>query len=109
MHLLTMRLDRLIHATELSATFRQSVLKPDTDAEALIREPCADARVVMRSFDTLLPGTPEAVFFGRLSALDVGTVLPIALLFRSPVVTEHRRRRALRILESWLARRAVMG
>jgi hypothetical protein len=108
MHWLTMRLDRLIPATELFATFRQSVLKPDTDAEALIRELCADARV-MRSFDTPLPATPEAVFFARLSALDAGTVLPIVLLlFRSPEVIEHRRRRALRILESWLARRALM-
>jgi len=108
MHWLTMRLDRLIPATELFATFRQSVLKADTDAEALIRELCADARV-MRSFDTPLPGTPEAVFFARLSALDAGTVLPIVLLlFRSPEVAEYRRRRALRILESWLARRALM-
>jgi hypothetical protein len=108
MHWLTMRLDRLIPATELFATFRQSVLKADTDAEALIRELCADARV-MRSFDTPLPGIPEAVFFARLSALDAGTVLPIVLLlFRSPEVAEYRRRRALRILESWLARRALM-
>jgi hypothetical protein len=41
--------------------------------------------------------------------LDAGTVLPIVLLlFRSAEVTQERRRRALRILESWLARRALM-
>jgi len=108
MHWLTMRLERLIPATELFATFRQSVLMPATDAEALIRELCADAKV-MRSFDTPSAKTPEAVFFARLSALDAGTVLPIVLLlFRSMAVTEHRRRRSLRILESWLARRALM-
>ncbi len=108
MHWLTMRLERLIPATELFATFRQSVLAPTTDAEALIRELAADA-AVMRSFDTPAPKTPEAEFFARLTALDAGTVLPIVLLlFRSPEVTEERRRRALRILESWLARRALM-
>lgn len=108
MHWLTMRLERLIPATELFATFRQSVLGPTTDAEALIRELAADA-AVMRSFDMPAPKTPEAEFFARLTALDAGTVLPIVLLlFRSSEVTEGRRRRALRILESWLARRALM-
>ena len=98
MHWLTMSLERLIPATELFATFRQSILAPDTDAEALIRGLCADAEV-MRSFDTPPPSTPEAEFFTRLSALDAGTVLPIVLLlFRSPEVTEEQRRRGLRIL-----------
>ncbi len=108
MHWLTMRLERLIPATELFARFRQHVLGPATDAGSLIRELCADARV-MRSFDTPPPRSPEAQFFARLAALDAGTVLPVVLLlFRSPEVTEARRRRALRILESWLARRALM-
>jgi hypothetical protein len=108
MHWLTMQLERLIPATELFPTFRQSVLKPDTNAEALIRELCDDAKV-MRSLDDPLPRSPEAEFFSRLDALDAGTVLPIVLLlFRSPEITEARRRRTLRILESWLARRALM-
>ncbi len=108
MHWLTMRLERVIPATELFATFRQRVLNPATDAEVLIRELCDDARV-MRSFDTPEPRTPEAEFFARLGPLDAGTVLPIVLLlFRSPEVSKQRRRRALRILESWLARRALM-
>ena len=63
----------------------------------------------MRSFDTPPPKTPEAEFFARLGALDAGTILPIVLLlFRSAEVSEVRRRRALRMLESWLARRALM-
>ena len=108
MHWLTMELNHLIPATELFATFRQNVLKPETDAEALTRELCADAKI-MRSFDTPPPQTPESVFFARLAALDAGTVLPLVLLlFRSTEVTEDRRRRGLRILESWLARRALM-
>jgi hypothetical protein len=108
MHWLTMRLEHVIPATELFATFRQRVLGPATDAQALIHELCADAKV-MRSFDTPAPNTPEAEFFSRLEALDAGTVLPIVLLlFRSPELTEDRRHRGLRMLESWLARRALM-
>lgn len=108
MHWLTMRLERLIPATELFPTFNRNVLHPTTDAEQLIRELCADAKV-MRSFDTPEPKTPEAVFFARLRPLDAGTVLSLVLLlFRSPEITLARRRRALRILESWLTRRALM-
>ena len=105
MHWLTMRLERLIPATELFATFRQSVLNPSARAEDLIRELCQDA-AVMRSFDQL---GREVSFFDRLPALDAGTVLPVALLlYCSPEVSEQRRLRGLRILESWLARRALM-
>jgi len=107
MHWLTMKTADLIPATELFATFRRQLLAKSPDAGALIRELCVDA-AVMRSFDTPEPGSPEAVFFARLQALDAGTVLPIVLLLlRSPEITENRRRRALRILESWLTRRAL--
>lgn len=108
MHWLTMRLERVIPATELFAQFRQGVLSRTTDAEALIRELCADA-AVMRSFDAVPTNTPEREFFDRLEPLDAGTVLPIVLLlFRSPEITAERRRRALRVLESWLARRVLL-
>ena len=108
MHWLTMRVERVTPATELFATFRQDVLQPASQAEALIHELAADAAVI-RSFDNQPPGTPEAAFFARLAALDAGTLMPIVLLlFRSAEVTQDRRRRCLRILESWLTRRALM-
>jgi uncharacterized protein DUF262/uncharacterized protein DUF1524 len=108
MHWLTMRLEKVIPATELFSMFRTRILSADTDAEGLIRELCADA-AVMRSFDSSEPKSPEAEFFNRMAALDAGTMLPIVLLlFRSPQVSVERRRRALRILESWLARRVLM-
>lgn len=108
MHWLTMRLERPTPATELFSTFRQRMLQPAGDAGALVRELVADAKV-MRGFDEPPPASPEAVFFARLAALDAGTVMPIVLLlFRSPEVSTERRRRCLRILESWLARRALM-
>lgn len=108
MHWLTMKTEGLVPATELFATFRLRILSKSTDAEALIRELCADA-ATMRGFDNPDAKTPEAEFFARMIPLDAGTVLPIVLLlFRSPEITAERRRRALRILESWLARRALM-
>jgi hypothetical protein len=107
MHWLTMRLERVTPATELFATFRQRV-QPTSDAESLIRELVSDAKV-LRGFDALPAGSPEAVFFARLTALDASTVMPIVLLlFRSVEVDPERRRRCLRMLESWLARRALM-
>jgi hypothetical protein len=108
MHWLTMRLERVIPATELFANFRKGVLSGSSDAETLIRELCRDAQV-MRSFDTVDANTPEGEFFARFGPLDAATVLPVVLLlFRSPEVSVERRRRALRILESWLARRVLM-
>ncbi len=108
MHWLTMKTEDLVPATELFATFRQRILSKSADAEALIRELCADAGVI-RDFDHPPPKTPEAEFFRRMGPLDAGTVLPIVLLlFRSPEIAVERRRRALRILESWLVRRALM-
>jgi hypothetical protein len=108
MHWLTMRLERVIPATELFANFRKGVLSGSPDAEALIRELCRDAEV-MRSFDSVDVNTPEGKFFARFGPLDAATVLPVVLLlFRSPEVSVERRRRALRILESWLARRVLM-
>ncbi|GAA5117952.1 DUF262 domain-containing HNH endonuclease family protein [Haloechinothrix salitolerans] len=108
MHWLTMRLERVVPATELFATFRQGVLQQQSDAESLIRELCTDA-AVMRSFDTIDPHSPEGEFFARFEPLDASTTLPIVLLlFRSPEVTAERRRRSLRMLESWLARRGLM-
>jgi hypothetical protein len=108
MHWLTMKLGQLIPATELFAKFRQGIMSDGVDAEALVSELCADA-AVMRSFDSPEPGSPEASFFARMSALDAGTFTPIILLlFRSSEITQVRRLRALKILESWLARRALM-
>jgi hypothetical protein len=68
-------------------------------------------------FETLnARGTPllaldlvKNALFYQAARQQRDTVLPIVLLlFRSPEVTEDRRRRGLRILESWLARRALM-
>jgi len=107
MHWLAMKLERVIPATELFTTFRQWILTPDADAEKLIREICADA-AVMRGLDKPELGTPEYTFITRLEKLDAGTVYPLVLLlFRSIAIPLERRRNALRILESWLTRRAL--
>lgn len=91
MHWLTMWLERVIPATELFATFRQSILQPTVDPQALIRELCADA-ALLRSFDNPPSKTPEAVFFARFGPLDASTILPIVmLLFRAQEVSQVRR------------------
>jgi hypothetical protein len=111
MHWLTMRLARVVQATELFNEFRRNVLMAaePPPMDVLIPEMCADAKV-LRSFDNQPLGSIERTFFTRLNALDTTTVIPIALLlYRSPEITIDRRRRALQALESWLVRRMICG
>jgi hypothetical protein len=111
MHWLSMRLGRIVPATELFSEFRTQILDRTDPADigALIRELCADA-AVMRSFDDQPTGSPEARFFATLDALDTSTVIPVALaLFKNSDVTVEQRRRALGAIESWLVRRMLAG
>jgi hypothetical protein len=110
MHWLAMKLREVVPATELFSRFRQRVLGvPDPPAaDGLIRELRRDAQT-MRSFDHQPPGSVEATFFERLELLDSSVVMPLVLLlFRDNRIMPERRRRALRILESWLVSRALM-
>jgi hypothetical protein len=110
-HWLTMKLRRVVPATELFATFRTNILSsvPPPEMAELIPEIRRDAHT-LRSFDDQEPGSVEATFFERLEALDTATPLPLVLfLFREPAVSVERRRRALRMLESWLVRRMILG
>jgi hypothetical protein len=111
MHWLTMKRRKVIPATELFKVFRDEILTavPPPNMGDLIPELCRDARI-MRSFDNLEPGSVEATFFDRLETLDTSTVIPLVLfLFREGTVSPDRRRRALRMIESWLVRRMLMG
>lgn len=110
MHWLTMKLRRMTPATELFTTFRKQIIQstPPPAMDEVIRELCRDART-MREFESKPPGSAEALFFERLATLDVTTVLPLVLLlFREQELSEDRRRRALKMLESWLVRRALL-
>ncbi len=108
---LGMKLGKIIASTELFATFRKQILNasPRPDAAALVRELTLDART-LRSFDAQPTGSVEQLFFERLEALDVTTVMPLALLLftRSEIALDDRRR-ALQMVESWLVRRMLMG
>lgn len=111
MHWLTMRTERVVPATELFTTFRSRVLNGSTDGsvDVLIDRLCRDAET-MRGFDRLEPGSVEATFFRRLETLDTTTLIPVVLLlFTEPAVDPTRRTRALRMIESWLVRRVLMG
>jgi hypothetical protein len=110
MHWLGMKLQRVVPATELFATFRRGIIEPrgSEPVKPLIHELCRDARI-LRGFDELPAETLEGRFFRRLEALDTGTLLPLALLlFREAGIDPVRRRRALAAIESWLVRRALM-
>ncbi len=111
MHWLTMRTERVVPATELFTTFRGRVLDGASTEPigALIDRLCRDAET-MRGFDHLEPGSVEATFFRRLEILDTTTLIPVVLLlFTEPAVDPERRIRALRMIESWLVRRVMMG
>ena len=109
MHWLAMELGEVVRADKLFDSFRKDILRGVNvpPMAELIPRLCLDARI-MRSFDDFQPGTPEALFFSRMEALDTTTMFPIALfLFRSDL-TSACRLRALSALESWLVRRAIL-
>jgi Protein of unknown function DUF262/Protein of unknown function (DUF1524) len=111
MHWLTMRTGAPPKVQRLFAEFRQKVLRaePAPSAEELIAE-LGDYAAIYRSFDSLDRQSIEGQFFWRLDQLDTTTLLPVAmLLFGTPELSNDRRRRALRALESWLVRRMILG
>lgn len=110
MHWLAMELGEVVRADKLFDTFRKDVLhNPGSyPTSELIPRLCEDARI-MRSFDSFDPGSLEGLFFSRMGAMDITTMLPVALfLFRTSGLEPDRRRRALAALESWLVRRAIL-
>jgi hypothetical protein len=110
-HWLTMKLGTPPRGQHLFADFRNKILRavPSPPMVELLPELCRDASV-LRSFDSLDPGTPEGRFFRRLDQMDTTTLLPVALLlFRSSDLGREPRRRALAALESWLVRRMLLG
>jgi hypothetical protein len=109
MHWLGMKLRRVIAAGELFTTFRRDVLtaEPRVSMNVLIPELTDDA-ATLRSFDTQPEGSVEKLFFERLEALDVTTVMPLALLlFTEGGIAPEVRRRSLQMIESWLVRRTL--
>lgn len=108
---LGMKLGSIVPATELFAMFRKHILHgtPRPEAADLVRELIADART-LRTFDSQPLGSVEQLFFERLEALDVTTVMPLALqLFTRTEIEPAHRRQALRMIESWLVRRMLVG
>lgn len=110
MHWLAMELGVVVRSDKLFDTFRKDVLRrPSRPAMTeFIPQICADAKT-MRSFDQFEQGSAEELFFSRMQALDTTTMFPVALLlFRTESLSAERRLKALRALESWLVRRAIL-
>jgi hypothetical protein len=60
-------------------------------------------------FDKLVVGTPEQLFFYRLSVMEANTAFPVMLYLFGPdgIKDEADRRRAIAAIESWLVRRML--
>lgn len=107
-HWLTMTTKETVPATKLFQTFRARVLD-ESEATSIARTLCEDA-AIMRSFDTLHPGSTAGRYFRALEGADTTTVLPLTLmLFRVPRLDATRRDRALVAIESYLVRRMLFG
>lgn len=100
-----------VAATELFDIFRVRILQPAAcpPMSELIPRLTHDA-AVLRQFQSAEPGTADRRFYDLLELMDTTTLMPIALtLLRSEAVTDERRARAFRILESFLVRRMLCG
>lgn len=111
MHWLTMKTGSVARVQRLFADFRRLILRADPAPRAadIVIELSHDA-TIYRSFDGFDPTSIEGRFFRRLNVMETTTLIPVALLlFRSPDLSDQRRQRALRALESWLVRRMLLG
>lgn len=100
-----------VAATELFDIFRVRILQPASCSPMteLIPALTSDA-AALRSFQDADPGTADRRFYDLLELLDTTTLMPVALtLLRCQAVTNERRARAFRILESFLVRRLLCG
>ena len=109
MHWLAMKLKTEIKVPALFVRFRELANQDERTLSDLVAEFVSDSDV-FRSFDEWQEGTVEHRFFRRLGTLDTTTAFPLVLqIMRQPdeLLSSERKRRALRLLESWLVRRAI--
>ncbi|GAA3809745.1 GmrSD restriction endonuclease domain-containing protein [Cellulomonas soli] len=111
-HWLTMRLVQEVPTDQVFATFRDRVLAtPDVDLVPILEEIAHDAHVYA-DLDDLPDGSVPALFRYRVvQTLDLAVVSPVLLwlMRQSPAdLPVAQRDTALRALESWLVRRALV-
>ncbi|MFS0703397.1 DUF262 domain-containing protein [Cellulomonas sp. 179-A 9B4 NHS] len=109
---LTMKLVQEVPADQVFATFRDRVLAaPDVDLVPLLEEIAHDAHVYAGLEDLPATSVPGTFRYRVLQTLDVAVVWPVLLwLMRHPStdLPADQRDTALRALESWLVRRALL-
>jgi hypothetical protein len=110
-HWLVMQTARDIHSQQLFPTFRTMLQeKGDSPVEELIVDLSRHADVY-DSFEHFPRETHDGAFFARMEAMDVSTFMPVLLLLYGlpeDVLAREDRGRALKALESWLVRRAII-
>lgn len=110
-HWLVMQTARDVHSQQLFPTFRGLLHgHGDGPIEPLIADLSRHAEVY-DSFDRFPKDSADGAFFARIATLDVTTFMPVFLLLYGlddSVLPVEDRRRALRAMESWLVRRAII-
>lgn len=109
-HWLTMKLVTEVATDRVFTAFRDDLVKPGLlDAADLMAELARDADIYAR-FDDFPSGSVEGRFHYRVvRALDAAVVSPLLLwLLRHDEMPSEQRHKALRSLESWLVRRALL-
>lgn len=110
-HWLVMKLHREVSSDRIYAEFRDHIASSGVPLVALLSELSADAKVY-DSFENRPPTTREGLLHYRvIDALDSSVMMPLVLwLLRWPEdrLPTDQREKALRIIESWLVRRAIL-
>lgn len=111
-HWLTMRLVEEVPIDQVFITFRDRVLgSPGADVVTILEEIAYDARVYASLDDLPATGVPGRFRYRVLETLDLGVVAPVLLALmrlRPDDLPGEQRDIALRAIESWLVRRALV-
>jgi hypothetical protein len=107
-HWLTMKSENEVSWQDLFDDFRAWTAATNPAVEPLLADLTRNARI-FDGFDAYPAGSPEQLFFYRLGVLETATAYPVVLWLFGPngIADPEDRRRALRVIESWLIRRLL--
>jgi hypothetical protein len=106
---LTMQLKEEVPVTHVYATCRDFIIKQELGAEAFLKS-LRGAAELYRSFFDFSSNTPERRFFDVVQALELTSVMPVALdLFSRCQENTEVLHQALKDIQSFLIRRMVCG
>ena len=102
---------REVTADRVAAEFRECIDPKDSDDKQTIEQITAAIRAAGRKYQDMeevrVPGIET--FLKRIKAMEIGLVMPPLLWLYTSDVTEERRIRSVKALESYLVRRMLCG